>query len=260
MFSKCGEQYRRRYIERHIIPPTVALLRGGAVHTGAEVNWKAKIESHENLPESDIVDASVASFDAKIKADGILLSKEEESVGQKKVVGVARDSVARLGRLFRNSVAPLYQPLKVEEQVLIPVPQASHDIKCILDLIPDDGGLQDLKTSKKKGLQADWDKSAQFTFYAIAYKRLMGERPQHIAIDQLIDTGKGEPRHEPFKTTRTDGDFNALAARINTFLAALKTGVFTPAPTGCWWCSSMWCGYARTCPYYNSERDDEAVA
>ena len=32
MYCRCGEQYRRRYIEKEIIPPGFALIKGGSVH------------------------------------------------------------------------------------------------------------------------------------------------------------------------------------------------------------------------------------
>ncbi len=45
MFQRCGEQYRRRYMEGDIFPPGLALVTGRATHKSAEVNLKQKVAS-----------------------------------------------------------------------------------------------------------------------------------------------------------------------------------------------------------------------
>ena len=42
-FENCGEAYKRRYLDKEIIPPVVAALRGTGVHRGAEMNFVQKI-------------------------------------------------------------------------------------------------------------------------------------------------------------------------------------------------------------------------
>ena len=49
MLSKCGEQYRRRYIEEEIIPPAVAMLVGRSVDKSVDENLIHKIQTDELL-------------------------------------------------------------------------------------------------------------------------------------------------------------------------------------------------------------------
>ena len=50
MFSRCGEQYRRRYIEKDRLPPGVAMIRGRGVHEGVAENMRQKRHTYCDLP------------------------------------------------------------------------------------------------------------------------------------------------------------------------------------------------------------------
>jgi len=254
MYSRCGEQYRRRYKEQHIIPPGISLVRGSAVHIGAELNYKQKVESHRDLPRKDIVDRSASAFDDKVRAEGILLNPDEESRGKKVVLAEGKDSTVRLAGLYSDKVAPQVQPKLVEATQTLSIPGTSHDLLCRLDVLDDQGVIRDTKTGMKTKPQSDWDASVQLTFYwavALALKL----NPTGIVIDQLIDTK--EPKYVMSVTSRGDADVTALLNRVNAFVAGVRAGIFIPAPTGSWWCSPNWCGYWKTCSYINNERRGE---
>lgn len=257
-FTRCGEAYRRRYIEKEIIPPAFAMIKGSAVHVGAEANFKQKIESKVDLPAKDIVDMAAASFDGKLKVEGVLMTEEEESEGKDKVLGRAKDSTVRMAGKFAEVVAPQYQPIAVEEKVRLVLPDAPRDILGIMDIVIP-GAVQDLKTSAKAKTQDEIDGNVQFTTYAALYLARYGKLPDKIIIDNVIDrvtpkTGKTTTDHQRLTTTRGKADFNALAARINTVTKGIEAGMFMPATPGAWWCSAKSCGYFRSCGYVNSER------
>ena len=254
MFTGCGEAYRRRYIEGDKIPPGIALVKGTAVHIGAALNFEQKIESFEDLRPSEIIDASVAALEGRGKVEGLLLTDDEKAIGKAKVFGECKDSTVRLAGLFSREVAPHYQPKYVEKSVTIPLPNSSHDLKGILDLVSVDEELVDLKTGKKKKNQKDWDDSPQLTTYALTKKHLDGKLPKKILIEQLVDSGKSEPKRHLFETTRSMPDFKALGHRMNAVIKGITSGVFVPAPAGYWKCSPVYCGYWRSCSYVNSER------
>lgn len=114
-YTKCGEQYRRRYLEHEIIPPSISLCKGRSVHKGSEYNFKQKIDSRVDLKRDEIVDYAVADFDTSKEKEGLLLHPGEESRGKAIVVGEAKDSVRDLAGLYAREVAPKYQPEGVEE-------------------------------------------------------------------------------------------------------------------------------------------------
>jgi hypothetical protein len=83
MYAKCGEAWRRRYVQKEIIPPGVAAVKGISLHKGSEYNFTSKLETKVDRPVKDIVDYSVSTLEEKIKAEGLTLIDEEEERGKK---------------------------------------------------------------------------------------------------------------------------------------------------------------------------------
>ena len=143
-YSKCGEIYRRRYIEKEVIPPGIAQTKGLSVHKGAEFNFKPKIQTKKDKPVGDVVDFSVAAFEGQVENEGLSLNSEEEGRGKKIVVGEAKDKTAKMASVLMTHVAPRYQPVTVEEPVVVPLETSTHDLKGIIDLEVEDGSIVDL--------------------------------------------------------------------------------------------------------------------
>lgn len=244
-FCRCPEQYRRRYIEKHVIPPGVALIRGTSFHKGVEFNFKQKIESKADLPESQILDVMAATFDNEIKTKGVLLTKEEEGEGKKKILGKTKDATIELGSLYRAEGAPATQPLIVEDTQIITIPDASHDLLGRLDLVDTNDCIIDYKTSARKKNRSDADSSIQFTCYALTFRKKFGRNTGGLRMEVYI--AKKEPERQILETQRTMDQVERLANRINTMLTALKAGAFPPCAPGAWNCSPKWCGYYETC-------------
>lgn len=251
MYLRCPESWRRRYVEKEIIPPGIALLVGGSFHSGAEANFKQKIESHEDLPVKEIQEIAAAAFDTKV-AGGYALSRDEEGRGSANVLGEAKDQTVRLALVHAKEQAPDYQPVAVEHSTRIEFPEASHDLLAISDLWDDKGRVTDFKTAARKKPQSEADSSTQLTIYAAAYQLETGRPAMEVRLDTVTKTKT--PGRQVLSSTRDQGDFVALVNRVNVILRAIEAGIFPPASPGCWNCSPKWCGYWATCPYINAER------
>lgn len=252
MYCKCGEQYRRRYIEGDKTPPGVFAHRGSGLHGAMKLNFAQKIQSQRDLPARDLVDASVAEFENALAREGVQLSEEEESRGVSAVLAEAKDDTAVYAEAFARLQAPDYQPLLVEERVRIELPSASHDLLGYLDLMDTQNRIVDFKTAAKSKPADEADKSVQLTAYAAA-AMVRGLPPAEVRLDVLVGLKKGVKR-QILSSSRGRADYQALVNRMNMVLSGISLGVFAPATPGSWWCSPKWCGYWRTCPYVNSER------
>jgi hypothetical protein len=220
------------------------------------VNFGQKIESHQDLPQSQIIEAAVAGFESAM-ADGYMLTPEEASRGSGVVLGEAKDMTARLAEAHARVQAPEYQPTEVQVWTTISLPQATHDLLGVTDLRDDRERVTDIKTASKKKPQSEADTSLQLTVYAAAFVVDKGHPPKELRLDTLTKTKM--IGRQVLTTQRTERDIVALANRVNAMLASIKTGVFTPCDPGYWGCSPKWCGYFLTkCPYVNSERIDAA--
>lgn len=257
-YLRCGEQYRRRYINGEKIPPGVALVKGASVHRAAETNYRQKIETHADLPVPDLQEAAAAAVGDMVTRDGLFLAPDETARGMAKVRGEIIDRAVVLTGLFAQRVAPTVQPALVEEWVTIPLPSFTHDLLGRLDVADADGVVHDLKTAGKRKTQDEVDRSDQLTYYHLAYQHKTGKPSAGVMMDVLID--KTRPEAQRLTATRTQADAQVFVNRLNAMLAGVKAGSFPPAPLGAWWCSFRFCGFAGSCPYFNSERKAAAEA
>lgn len=252
MYLRCGEQYRRRYMEGETLPPGVAMLSGKSCHKAIEGNFRQKIETHEDLPRDDFADLAAAAFDEEAAGD-IGFNEEEASRGSKIVLGEAKDKTVGAATFHGERQAPDYQPAIVEEWVRIPLPSADRDLLGVIDLADDQGRVTDFKVTGRRKQQSEADSSLQLTTYAAAYQRRTGEPPAEVRLDAIVQQRTKTDR-QVLSSARSEGDFISLAAVINSVLAGIRAGVFLPADPNAWWCDSRFCGYARTCPYYRKDR------
>jgi hypothetical protein len=255
MFWRCGEQYRRRYVEGERLPPGIAIMLGGGVHKGAEHNFRQKIESRRDLPANEIVDAAVAGFEADF-AGGFSLTDDEADRGIKAVLGEAKDKLVQLALCHAVEQAPDYQPVAVEHATRIVFPAATHDLLAITDLRDDVRRVTDFKTAARKMPEDAVHTSVQLTIYAAAFQVDTGSPPQEVRLDVVTKTKT--PQRQLLRSERTRADMQALLNRVNVTLATINAGNFPPASPGSWVCSPKWCGYWATCPFVNSERQAAA--
>lgn len=245
---RCGEAYRRSYLEGEKIPPKIVMIKGTCVHESARCNFNQKKESHVDIGLEDFRDVAAATFDKQIR-HGYTLTSDEASRGHRLVLGEAKDEAVSLAELHATVQAPDYQPVDVEQDVRIILANSTHDLLMRLDLIDTQKRVVDFKTAARKQSQDTADSSVQLTAYAAAHQVKTGTPPSKVLLDVLVKTKT--PYRQVLESQRGPQDFQALANRVNMALAAIKAGVFMPATPGAWWCADEFCGYWHTCPYVN---------
>lgn len=254
-FYRCGEQWRRRYIDGEKIRPGVALLTGSSLHYAAEKNWEVKLKTQEDEKLSVLQDAAAQKYDDILSNDGIFVAPEDLA-GVKKIVDDGKDMAVNLVTPFRQDFAPNIWPEKVEHKFELAI-EGYPNILGFIDLVSreidhDKGELSpltrlcDIKTAGKKWTQAKADGSNQMSIYWKAMQVTEGRAPDVMAFDQFIKSTKNA-RYETIQTTRTEEDFIRVMRRVKPMLAAIDAGIFIPAEADHWICSPKWCGYYQSC-------------
>lgn len=242
-FGKCGEMYRRRYVNKEIKPPGIAMVKGTAVHKGASTNFKQKITSKKDLSEKEICAATSDAFDFTINKEGVELTKEQKGEGKAVVLGEQKDKAIKLASLYTIGIAPRYQPVAVEERLYIDLGG------CTLHGQPDfetGSSVVDLKTSGRRWGQDKADKSLQFTSYSLLYHEAHDKLP---LMNYEVMVENKTPVVQTLCTFRDERDWACLKARLENLLNAIEQGNYQPAGTGEWVCDPRWCGYYSTCEY-----------
>lgn len=247
MLSKCGEQYRRRYVAGEKIPPAVAMLVGRGVDKSVDRNLTSKIETKQLLPVEEIKDTARDTVVAEWDKGGVVLNEDEIRDGIKAVRAAAIDKAVRLSSLHATSAAPQIQPTHVQRKWTIELQGYPADLTGVIDIQEGSIAVRDTKTSAKSPREDEAHLSDQLTLYALAGKVLDGQPPAVVALDYLVDTKT--PKHVVRESTRDNSDFRVMLRRVDTAMKAIDRGVFVPARQTDWWCSKRWCGYFDSCPY-----------
>lgn len=248
MFFRCGEQWRRRYIEEDIMPPGIAARVGTGVHKAAETNYLHKMQTGLDMELDAVQDCAADAYDAALQG-GVFFAPDEVA-GAKKAMAEGRDNAVALAKVFREKLAPQVKPALVEEKIIFELPDVDLPIVAILDCFTEDKALRDLKTAGKKWTEDKAHTSPQAAIYREAVKHRTGAYPQRIAFDVLVN-GK-TPILQTLQTERDTSDTLVVVRKFQTMLAAIRAGIFHPAEQGSWGCSPKFCGYWHSCPYISA--------
>lgn len=250
MLSRCGEQYRRRYVQNEKIPPGVAVIVGSATHRCIAGNMRHKMETGALLLAETCAAFARDAVNKTWAEEGVLLNDDERQMDLGKVRGAAVDKAVRLSVLHHQRIAPLVQPTHVERAWTLALPgYPDLDLAGTIDIQEGSTCIRDSKTSAMSPAWNVADNSDQLTAYALAAQVLDGAMPGRLALDYLVDLKRG-PKVETRVTTRTADDSRVFLRRVEAAINALDKGAFVPARQTDWWCSLRWCGYASTCPYF----------
>ena len=244
MWSRCPEQFRRRYMEGEIMPPGIAARIGTGLHKGAEVGNLAKMAGKEE-PKDVVIDAAVDGY-KKACRDGVFFSPEEAPSAPRQINdGV--DTTAKLAGLLHHSVLPKINPVAVEEHLVLDAGLGIPFVGTVDWRDADPNRWGDFKTAARAWSTGKADSEIQPTLYPRLIEAHTGVLPTELEYHILTKTK--EPKHQIVKTRRTDDDWRILLLRARMMLRQIAAGIFPPAGPGHWICSSKWCGYFWSCPH-----------
>jgi hypothetical protein len=250
--ERCGEAFRRRYVEGEYVPPSPRMLRGTVVHKVASAAMLRKLEEHAVPSTEEAKDLAATEFEQQW-AGGVSLDAEPIEGSADLEKARSKDFAVDLSEFYVSGVAPRVEPVAVERHIEVRPKDSDLVIHGTMDLVarvPEGEIVRDLKTSEKSPSKDTADKSQQLSFYAMLRQAEVGALPVKLTLDYLVRTpARAERKHVPLDTVRDPEDVQALVNRLNTGVEAVKRGVFMPTNPDSWWCSRQWCEYHASCVY-----------
>jgi hypothetical protein len=250
--ERCGEQFRRRYIEGERVPPSPRMLRGTVVHRVAKTALLRKLEENELPSIEEAKDLAATEFEAQW-AGGVSFEQEPTNESANAAKAYSKDFAVDLSAMYVGHVAPAVNPVAVERQIKVTPKDSDLVIHGTLDLVdqkPEGEIVRDTKTSEKSPNKDAAERSQQLTYYAMIRQAEVGQLPAALQLDYLVRTpARAERKHIQLLTQRSSDDVRSLVARLNTAVEAVKRGVFVPTSPESWWCSPSWCDFYSTCVY-----------
>jgi len=230
MWQKCPRQWQYRYVEGLKIPPSGALVEGRCYHKSLEANFAQKIESFEDLPVGDCLDAFSTEW-------RVALSGEEGVEWEDSKPEYIKNEGHSLVRTYMAGRAPYVQPIEVEEWYVSSVAGVKFLMR--IDLLECNGIVIDHKTSNKSYNQADVDRDMQASAAAFSLNR-------SILFHNHVAVKIAKPKIQVVKTVRTREDIEWWLDAASCIVTQMKTGVAPPRTNG-WWCSPKYCGFYDRC-------------
>lgn len=235
-FLRCAKQWEYAYVYRYRRPPRLRMVLGTAAHFAAEVDLRQKIETHEDLPIDDLLDAYSTSYDEEaIEAEP---EKDETKTGVK-------DKGVKSVKFWRASIAPQIQPSLVEEPISFII--NGMPWTGTMDLVDEDDVVVDHKFVGKTPSSAD-AYILNMVGYAIGFRKATGRVESQVRLDHVV--ALKEPKYTPIRSDGPvpDQSIVAFAEIVETAQRSVNAGLFPPNGLKSGACS--WCGYRDICPAY----------
>jgi hypothetical protein len=246
--SKCGEAFRRRYIEGEKGSPSVRMVIGTAVDRAVAANLRNKLELGQLMDPENV--KSIAR-DTLVNewSKGVEVSEEDAEEGLTASKDSAIDTSVAMAEFHHYQVAPAMEPVYVARRWVIDIQGLSVQLAGEIDL-QTPTAIRDLKSSAKSPVKTLADTSQQLTTYALAAKVLDGKLPEAVALDYVVRTPKKrELKYVELVSARTDADLKPLLERVSNAARLIEAGVFAPADPSFWACSKKYCSFWPTCRY-----------
>ncbi len=252
MLSKCGEQFRFRYVDGRVRPPSASLIRGKAMHLGQACTLEQKITDGVLMGDEEVADITATGFDAEWAGSSVELSKKEREVGLAKTKDTAKDAAVALATLYNRQVAPGVDPESVERKLSVAIDGFPFDLLGYADVVERDKTIRDSKTRGNVPPESLILDSLQAEVYPVAIEAIDGTRPKLFKLDVMVEQVTQRQHVELIRPVPDDD--SALLRRLESAAHVIEKGAFMPADPDWWGCSAGWCGYWDLCPYGAAHR------
>jgi hypothetical protein len=246
MYKRCPRQYEYAYVKGIRRPPGISMLKGTAIHKGAEVVHKHTIATGQRLSMEAAVQEVADEFE-----DGLENVEKDPEVN----VGEVKDRTLANFRIYYVQAVPLIRPVAAEETFAIKI--GTVPMRGVIDLIdhvpgdvvlgvddPDSPPLvevvSDLKTTTKKWTDQMVNHSVQMTIYSLVKKT------PFVRVDLLIDQKSGT-KYLPIRATRSNREKQIIVEDVEEMAMLVKKGVFPRCLPDSWVCTQRFCGYYAEC-------------
>lgn len=238
-YKRCPQAWAYRYIHGLKIAPAWA-IKGRAQHKGLEHNYAQKIETHEDAPLADVLDAFRTDVEKSFTG------------GEEEVVLFPNDSKARIVdegvaglTTFQKSIAPKVQPIMVEQWVEMTLPWGPT-LLGVIDCVDDTLTIRDAKFPADAMKPEEMVYEAQPPLYTLAYHAKTGEWPAGVVFD-VVSLGRGKtpnPRPESIPIPVTRERIDAELRDLQAVEESIRAGVVYRRPSAM---NCNRCGYRKLC-------------
>jgi hypothetical protein len=246
-YKKCPRMFEYAYVLGMRKPPGIAMLKGTAIHKGAEVVHRHTINTGHRMQIDEAVQAVADEFERGLQN----IEKNIEDSDP----GLVKDRALSNFRTYYTQAVPLINPIAAEKTFAVKV--GTVPMRGVIDLIdripgeivlgeddPENPPLvevvSDLKTTTKAWSEQMVNFSTQLTIYSIV------EKQPRVRVDLLVDKKTGAS-YVPMRAYRTLQEQKVIIEDIEEVVMHIKAGVFPRCLPDSYLCTPRFCGYYADC-------------
>lgn len=250
LWQKCGERYRRNYVENMKRPTSSNLGQGKLVHRAVEGLLAYKIANKQEMPPAEMgqdlvtlhmteMTQDIEVWDPKVPTMEALETSSRELVKmyteERLPTALPRAVELKITAVFRGRVPFIGYVDHVEQSPIdLEYPDPTEPVKIRLS-----DSVRDLKSTGRKYGPSTVEDSLQLTTYATA----LGV--ENVGFDLLVLKKKNEfVKQDAFRTP--DAKEHALDV-VEDVAQAITKGVFPRADPESWMCTEKWCPFYKDC-------------
>jgi len=230
LWDRCARHWEYRYVKQIPSRPSGELVLGGAYHHALDVNFSQKVDSSEDLPIEDCLDAFSDEW-------GIRIRDEEQINWGEKNPNDQMTKGLELVEEYMSSTAPEVQPLFSERTFHSEI--AGVNFIYIMDLQDENKIVIDHKTAGRAFQQRDVDKDLQASAGAFVLGRSIVYH-NHIAVKTVV------PYIQIKKTIRVAADIEWWVNKVTLNIEQMMSGIAPPSIDS-WLCNPLYCPYWDLC-------------
>jgi len=206
-----------------------SLALGLAIHRALEVNFREKIETHEDLDTAGVI---MLFRDAWMEQAGQTQFTKDESQQELRRVG------ERLVAKYMDEVAPQVEPAAVELDVAGEISGVA--VRGRVDILDIDGQLIDIKSASRR---PSWV-SPDYAFQLATYRQITPGASGEVRIDSLVKTATPQVIQQRY--TVSDADLRATRVLFPMVQEAMGSGMYCPNRQSLL-CSQKHCSFWTHC-------------
>ena len=178
MAVRCEEQWRQRYIKGLKLAPSLSMLSGRADHKAIETSMRQKIDTHVDLPVSEVREIYLSELESEVEKEGGIKELEVKNADTDVAKVKAFDEERRHGpevvAAYQAQASPRLQPLAVEQEFRLQVADVPVDVLGYIDLVAHPVGeleskrIIDRKRRARRTLKIEPEWSIQAEIYQLA--------------------------------------------------------------------------------------------
>ena len=246
LYKTCPLKYYFTYIEKIQTPISDKILLGSVFHSIIEYYLNKKIESKE--PDNgNLID--------------VFLEKYELAKNERKVVWTSSsDEVKKRGiafvKYFLKEMANFINPLMVEKELEVELPNRGVTLRGIIDLVEKDFSITDFKTTTSK-----WSKSRvnssylQILIYKYLFEKSFCNTIPEVKFKIIYSKNHRNIKHQEINIKPKENDIEKMLEQIDYVIENIDDAFFYKNES--YMCN--FCEFKYMCKDFKSVKRDEKV-